>query len=123
MKTVSRSCALTDCRPVSLISLQTVRQVEEELGRPVDKRRFRSNVYLNLTSERGFAEDELVGRRIVVINRPDFGHSPLARVLIAFNLETVAQPAPLGSDGRQTIKPLPSASLTASDLGWTCSLS
>jgi uncharacterized protein YcbX len=56
--------ALTDCRPVSLISLQTVRQVEEELGRPVDKRRFRSNVYINLTSERGFAEDDLVGRKL-----------------------------------------------------------
>jgi hypothetical protein len=56
--------ALTDCRPVSLISLQTLRQIEEELGRPVDKRRFRSNIYLNLTAERGFSEDELVGRRL-----------------------------------------------------------
>ena len=56
--------ALTDCRPVSLISLQTVKQIEEELGRPVDKRRFRSNAYLDLTSERGFAEDELVGRKL-----------------------------------------------------------
>jgi hypothetical protein len=34
--------ALTDCRPISLISLQTVRQVEEELGVPIDKRRFRA---------------------------------------------------------------------------------
>src|SRR5918998_1749018 len=42
--------ALTDCRPVSLISLQTVRQVEEELGIPVDKRRFRANAYLDLAS-------------------------------------------------------------------------
>src|SRR5829696_8170296 len=56
--------ALTDCRPVSLISLQTVRQVEEELGRPVDARRFRVNIYLNLTSGHGFSEDELVGRRL-----------------------------------------------------------
>lgn len=56
--------ALTDCRPISLISLQTVRHIEEELGRPVDKRRFRSNIYLNLTSEHGFAEDELVGRKL-----------------------------------------------------------
>jgi len=56
--------ALTDCRPVSLISLQTVRQVEEELGIPIDKRRFRANVYLNLESGDGFAEDELVGRRL-----------------------------------------------------------
>lgn len=56
--------ALTDCRPVSLISLQTVRQLGEELGRPVDKRRFRSNVYLDLASEQGFSEDELVGRKL-----------------------------------------------------------
>ncbi|MFN2578752.1 MAG: MOSC domain-containing protein [Pyrinomonadaceae bacterium] len=56
--------ALTDCRPVSLISLQTVRQVEGELGVPIDKRRFRANVYFNLASGDGFAEDELVGRRL-----------------------------------------------------------
>lgn len=56
--------ALTDCRPVSLISLQTVSQIGEELGGPLDKRRFRANVYVNLTSDRGFAEDELVGRRL-----------------------------------------------------------
>jgi uncharacterized protein YcbX len=56
--------ALTDCRPVSLISLQTVRQIGEELGGPVDKRRFRSNVYIDLASDCGFAEDELVGRKL-----------------------------------------------------------
>ena len=56
--------ALTDCRPVSLISLQTVRQLESELGGSVDKRRFRANVYLNLLSDDGFGEDELVGRRL-----------------------------------------------------------
>ena len=56
--------ALTDCRPVSLISLQTVRQVEAELGIPIDKRRFRANVYFNLASGDGFAEGELVGRRL-----------------------------------------------------------
>jgi hypothetical protein len=56
--------ALTDCRPVSLISLQTVRQVGAELGIPLDKRRFRANAYLDLASDYGFAEDELVGRRL-----------------------------------------------------------
>jgi uncharacterized protein len=56
--------ALTDCRPISLISLQTIKQVEEEAGGPIDKRRFRANVYLNLASQEGFAEDELVGRRL-----------------------------------------------------------
>jgi uncharacterized protein YcbX len=56
--------ALTDCRPVSLISLQTVRQLGEEFGAPVDKRRFRANVYLDLASNKGFAEDQWVGRRL-----------------------------------------------------------
>lgn len=56
--------ALTDCRPVSLISLQTVRQIGEELGHSLDKRRFRANIYLNLTADDGFAEDELVGRKL-----------------------------------------------------------
>ena len=64
LKLVLSNRALTDCRPVSLISLQTVRQIEQELGRSIDKRRFRSNIYLNLTSEYGFAEDELVGRKL-----------------------------------------------------------
>jgi uncharacterized protein len=56
--------ALTDCRPVSLISLQTVRQVEAELGVPIDRRRFRANVYLNLASDYGFGEDALVGHKL-----------------------------------------------------------
>jgi uncharacterized protein YcbX len=49
---------------VSLISLQTVRQLEEELGIPLDERRFRANIYLDLASNRAFAEDELVGRKL-----------------------------------------------------------
>src|SRR5437762_1708572 len=56
--------ALTDCRPVSLISRQTIRQVEAELGMPMDQRRFRANVYLNLASGDGFAEDAWVGRKL-----------------------------------------------------------
>lgn len=56
--------ALTDCRPVSLISLQTIRQVETELAIPVDKRRFRANVYVDLASNCGFDEDKFVGRTL-----------------------------------------------------------
>lgn len=63
--------ALTDCRPVSLISLQTVRQVEAELGISIDKRRFRANVYLNLASDQGFAEDELVGSKLRIGSRAE----------------------------------------------------
>lgn len=56
--------ALTDCRPLSFISLQTIRQIEAEAGIPIDPRRFRANIYLDLTSGDGFAEDEFVGRRL-----------------------------------------------------------
>ncbi|MEO8435970.1 MAG: MOSC domain-containing protein [Pyrinomonadaceae bacterium] len=56
--------ALTDCRPVSLIGLQTIRQVAAESGILLDKRRFRANIYLDLASDQGFAEDKFVGRKL-----------------------------------------------------------
>src|SRR5882762_2094423 len=56
--------AMTDCRPVSIFSLQSAQQLAEETGTPVDKRRFRANVYVNLASSKGFAENELVGRSL-----------------------------------------------------------
>ena len=56
--------AMTDCRPISLFSVQTGRRLEEELGIDLDKRRFRANVYMDLASTAGFAEDELVGRTL-----------------------------------------------------------
>lgn len=56
--------ALTDCRPVSVFALQTASTLAEESGLPVDKRRFRANLYLDLTSAAGFAEDNFVGRSL-----------------------------------------------------------
>jgi len=56
--------ALTDCRPVSIFSLQSARQLGEETGMQLDKRRFRANVYVDLTSAQGFAENEFVGRSL-----------------------------------------------------------
>jgi hypothetical protein len=56
--------ALTDCRPVSIFSLQSARQLEEETGVPIDKRRFRANVYIDLVSGGGFAENDFVGRSL-----------------------------------------------------------
>jgi uncharacterized protein YcbX len=65
LKLVRSDRALTDCRPVSLISLQTIRQIESELSMSIDKRRFRANIYFNFASESGgFAEDNFVGRRL-----------------------------------------------------------
>jgi len=56
--------ALTDCRPVSIFSLQSARQLADETGTPMDKRRFRANVYVDLTSAQGFAENKFVGRSL-----------------------------------------------------------
>jgi uncharacterized protein len=56
--------ALTDCRPVSLFSLQTAQQLGEELELAVDPRRFRANIYLDFPSAGGFREDTLVGRSL-----------------------------------------------------------
>jgi len=56
--------AQTDCRPISLFSVQTVSQLSRELGAQVDKRRFRANIYLALESGGGFGEDTFVGRTL-----------------------------------------------------------
>ena len=56
--------AMTDCRPLSLFAVQSAIKLGEETGITVDKRRFRANVYLDLTSSEGFAEDEFVGRSL-----------------------------------------------------------
>src|SRR4029453_10758356 len=64
LKVMRSERAMTDCRPVSIFSLQSARQLGEETGMPIDKRRFRANVYVDLTSAKGFAENELVGRSV-----------------------------------------------------------
>ena len=56
--------AMTDCRPISFFSLQTVRQLGEEVGAVLDKRRFRANIYLDLGTAEGFSENELVGHKL-----------------------------------------------------------
>lgn len=58
--------AMTDCRPVSMFSLQTVRKLGQELGIELDKRRFRANIYMELTSENALGEDEFVGRKLQI---------------------------------------------------------
>jgi uncharacterized protein YcbX len=56
--------AMTDCRPISLFSLQTVQQLSQETGADLDKRRFRANIYADLESGSGFGENEFVGRTL-----------------------------------------------------------
>jgi uncharacterized protein len=56
--------AMTDCRPISLFSVQTGGRLGEELGIDLDKRRFRANIFMDFSSTSGFAEDGLVGRTL-----------------------------------------------------------
>jgi uncharacterized protein YcbX len=56
--------AFTDCLPLSIFAVQSAKQLSEETGVAVDKRRFRANLYVDLTTARGFAEDEFVGRSL-----------------------------------------------------------
>ena len=56
--------ALTDCRPLSLFSMQTARQLSAELGMELGTQRFRANAYVDLVSGAGFGENEWVGRRL-----------------------------------------------------------
>jgi uncharacterized protein len=56
--------AMTDCRPVSLFSIQTARRLGDEIGTTLDKRRFRANIYMNLGSAAGFSEDSFVGQKL-----------------------------------------------------------
>ena len=56
--------SMTDCRPVSIFSVQTVQQLSKELGSTLDQRRFRANVYVDLPSAGGFGEQALVGRSL-----------------------------------------------------------
>ena len=56
--------ALTDARPLSLFSLQTVSALAKESGTAIDKRQFRANIYLNLPDTEPFAEEQLIGRSL-----------------------------------------------------------
>lgn len=53
--------SMTDCRPVSIFSIQTMRQLSKEWGIEMDKRRFRANIYIELESGNAFGEDAFVG--------------------------------------------------------------
>jgi uncharacterized protein YcbX len=56
--------AITDCRPLSIFAVQSAKKLGEETGIKIDKRRFRANVYVDLTNADGFAEDQFVGKTL-----------------------------------------------------------
>ncbi len=59
---------LTDVRPVALHSLQTATALARDLPHPAqaDPRRLRSNIILDLTANRPFAEDTLAGQTLQI---------------------------------------------------------
>jgi uncharacterized protein len=64
--------ALYDCRPVSLFGNATAAALAEELGAPVDRRRFRANLYADWDTDGAggaFREDGLVGRTLQLGDR------------------------------------------------------
>ncbi|MCC7364088.1 MAG: MOSC domain-containing protein [Dehalococcoidia bacterium] len=60
---------LTDCRPVTLLSLQSVAAIAEASGVAPDPRRYRANIVADLAGSAAFAEDELLGRTLRIGER------------------------------------------------------
>ena len=76
--------AFTDCRPLSLISMQTVEQLGRELGVELDARRFRANMYVDFDAGQGFQENEWVGRRLRIGDTAEFavmGRDPRCKMI------------------------------------------
>ncbi len=55
-----------DCRPVGLLSLETLQQLSQEWGSPLPANRFRANILLALEGRSGFGEDAFVGRTLQI---------------------------------------------------------
>ena len=58
-----------DCRPISLIGNATAQGLGQELGRTMDRRRFRANLHADWADDRPYREDELVGRTLQIGDR------------------------------------------------------
>jgi uncharacterized protein YcbX len=63
--------ALTDCRPISIFSVQTVAGRAEEIGDEIDKRQFRANFYAQFKGG-AFSEKSLVGARVKIGDKAEF---------------------------------------------------
>jgi uncharacterized protein YcbX len=64
LKLLRSDKAITDCRPLSIFAVQSAKKLGEETGTNVDKRRFRANIYVDLTNAGAFAENQFVGRSL-----------------------------------------------------------
>ena len=61
--------SLYDCRPVSLFGNASARGLGDELAMPLDRRRFRANLYADWANDRPYRENELVGRTLQIGER------------------------------------------------------
>jgi uncharacterized protein YcbX len=58
--------ALIEMLRATIDQKHQVTLMQSQRATPVDKRRFRANVYVDLTSAKGFVENELVGRSVKI---------------------------------------------------------
>jgi uncharacterized protein YcbX len=58
-----------DCRPLSIFSNATASGLGEELGMPMDRRRFRANFYVDWVDQQPYRENDLVGRTLQIGDR------------------------------------------------------
>lgn len=61
-----------DCRPVSIFANSSLTELESEIGIPLDKRRFRSNLYIDWDNAMPFYENGLIGQVLQVGDRVRF---------------------------------------------------
>ncbi len=70
LRIVCSQAPLTECRPIALLSRETIARLSAELGQPVDARRFRANIVLAfgapLPGAPPFPEDALVGHTLLL---------------------------------------------------------
>ncbi|MHB2036087.1 MAG: MOSC domain-containing protein [Nitrososphaerales archaeon] len=55
-----------DSKPISLLGLSTLRQLETESFDRLDPERFRANIYAEWEDQRPFYEDDLVGKTLIM---------------------------------------------------------
>jgi MOSC domain-containing protein len=58
--------SMTDARPLSILGLQTISALSQEIGIELDRRRFRENFYVAWQDPQPLFEDQLVGRELQI---------------------------------------------------------
>jgi uncharacterized protein YcbX len=61
--------SLYDCRPISIFGNATAKGLGEELGLPMDRRRFRANFYVDWVEQHPYRENDLLGCTLQIGDR------------------------------------------------------